>query len=117
MTNEKTNNVRMMKHVTLERLSKVIANNLKLLAKSRNLSLYELQNQIVEAFLLKHAETEIRYEPSIHDDKNRYNVFVSNSVFAQIQSRGVKDQKSNAEIAYNAIICYARANGLNNKLL
>ncbi|CNF98486.1 hypothetical protein [Yersinia enterocolitica] len=117
MTNEQTNNVRMMKHVTLERLSKVIANNLKLLAKSRNLSLYELQNQIVEAFLLKHAETEIRYVPSTHDDKNRYNVFVSNSVFTQILNRGIEAQKSNAEIVYNAIICYARVNGLNNKLL
>ncbi|MDE9487511.1 hypothetical protein [Xenorhabdus bovienii] len=117
MINEQTNNVQMMKHVTLERLSKVIANNLKLLAKSRSLPLYELQNQIVKAFLLKHAETKIRYVPSTHDDKNRYNVFVSDSVFAQIQNRGIEDQKSNAQIVYNAIIFYARVNGLNNKLL
>ncbi|WP_233981891.1 hypothetical protein [Pectobacterium versatile] len=104
--------VRSMRHVTLECFDAHIANNMKLLARSRNMSLYELQNQIVRSFLIDKMSDKITYEPSFTGEKKRYNAFVDDQVFKMIQDRGEEDQRSNSEIVLAAIVSFARDHGL-----
>ncbi|WP_152495202.1 hypothetical protein [Dickeya sp. NCPPB 3274] len=103
-----------MNHVTLENFSPCVARNMRLLARSRNMALYELQNNVIGDFLAENSSEKIDYEVSCSTEKNRYNAFVDDHVLTMIRHRSSMDRRTNADVVLAALVSFARRHGLDS---
>ncbi|WP_303745449.1 hypothetical protein [Enterobacter hormaechei] len=110
-----TEGVRGYKQISLKKFGKAISHNLKLLALSRDLNQYELQNQIVEDFLYNPQTTEQLIRAKATDqmirpelaDKNHYNVFLRPDVYQLTSAMSERLKVPESEIVYAALVVYA----------
>lgn len=112
--NERVDGVRGYKQISLKKFSRAISHNLKLLALSRDLNLYELQNQIVEEFITVQGDQLEAFikthgqliKPELID-KNHYNVFLEPKVSKLTSTLSEQLKVSESEIVYSALVTYA----------
>lgn len=120
-----TEGVRGYKQISLKKFGKAMSHNLKLLALSRDLNQYELQNQIVADFLNNPKTTEELIKTKSSDqiirpelaDKNHYNVFLRPEVYQLTCALSERFRVPESEIVYAALVVYADKFALSKPLI
>ncbi|EJJ0671701.1 hypothetical protein C3D80_20230 [Cronobacter sakazakii] len=92
------------KQIVLKKFSKIISHNLRLLALSRDLNLYELHDQIVDDFLNDTPEALVEPQGT---DGHLYNVFVGPEVQQRAAALSAKLNVPESEIVYSALVTFA----------
>ncbi|MCL6336321.1 hypothetical protein EXT65_21245 [Pectobacterium carotovorum subsp. carotovorum] len=108
--------VRGYKQISLKKFSKAISHNLKLLALSRDLNLYELQNQIVAEFISDMNKLDQLVTPALAD-KSHYNVFLGIEVHKLTSALSEQLKVPESEIVYSALVSYADRLALSEPLI
>lgn len=111
---DKADGVRGYKQISLKKFSKTISHNLRLLALSRGLNLYELHDQIVDDYTKQTPSELVKPEQT---DKCHYNVFLGQAVQEQVSALADILKVPESEIIYSALITYADKLELNVPLV
>lgn len=96
--------VKDFKKVTLKRFRRTISDNLKLLAMSRDLKLYELHDRIISETL---QTGDIKFTQPGKDDTYLYNVFIGPEAQLITSSLAATLKKPESDIIYSALVAYA----------
>ncbi|MCX8966623.1 MULTISPECIES: hypothetical protein [Erwiniaceae] len=103
--------VKTMKKTALKRFNKTIAYNLRLVALSREQTLYQLQNEIVSKFVNRKSR-KISCEKPAPDDTYSYNVFIEPEVQEKAALMADNNNLTPTEIIFTALVNYAYQNNL-----
>ncbi|AXC88514.1 hypothetical protein PZE02_003454 [Salmonella enterica subsp. enterica serovar Vitkin] len=99
----KRDGVKGYKQIHLKRFSKTISHNLRLLALSRDLPLYELHDKIITDFI---EDAEMIQQPPVIDQCG-YNVFIGPKAQEQAAALSAKLKIPESEIFYSALFAFA----------
>lgn len=99
----KREGVKGYKQIHLKRFSKAISHNLRLLALSRDLTLYELHDKIITDFIDK---AELIKQPTVSDQCG-YNVFIGPKAQERAAALSAKLNIPESEIFYSALFAFA----------
>lgn len=108
---EANTGVKTMKKTALKRFNKVIAHNLRLLALSRQQTLYQLQNQIVSDYVNRRSR-KISCEKPAPNDAYSYNVFIEPDVQEKASLMAERSNLTPTEIIFTALMTYAYQHNL-----
>lgn len=100
------------KQIHLKKFSKVISHNLRLLALSRDLPLYELHDQIITDFT---ENAKFVGLPALSDQCS-YNVFISPKAQERVAALSASLKIPESEIFYSALYTFAAKNNLSKPL-
>ncbi|MCX8959375.1 hypothetical protein EHW64_18135 [Erwinia psidii] len=103
--------VKTMKKTALKRFNKTIAYNLRLVALSREQTLYQLQNEIVSKFVNRKSR-KISCKKPAPDDTYSYNVFIEPEVQEKAALMADNNNLTPTEIIFTALVNYAYQNNL-----
>lgn len=106
-----TTGVKTMKKTALKRFNKTIAHNLRLLALSRQQTLYQLQNQIVSDYVNSRNKKISCEKPAINDAYS-YNVFIEPDVQEKASLLAERSNLTPTEIIFTALMTYASQHNL-----
>ena len=109
---EANSGVKSMKKTALKRFNKTIAHNLRLVALSREQSLYQLQNQIVSDYLQSRRSRKISCEKPAPNDTYSYNVFIEPEVQAKALEMAERSHVTPTEVIFTALMAYAHQHNL-----
>lgn len=99
----KREGVRGYKQIHLKKFSKTISHNLRLLALSRDLPLYELHDKIITDFI---NDAELIQQPQV-EDQCSYNVFIGPTAQERAAALSAKLNIPESEIFYSALFAFA----------
>lgn len=100
-----------MKKTALKRFNKTIAHNLRLLALSREQTLYQLQNQIVRDYVNRRSRKILGEKPAPNDTYS-YNVFIEPEVQEKASLIAERSNLTPTEIIFTALMAYAHQHNL-----
>ncbi|PXW50352.1 hypothetical protein DFO55_12423 [Grimontella sp. AG753] len=99
----KREGVKGYKQIHLKKFSKAISHNLRLLALSRDLTLYELHDKIITDFI---DDAEMIQQPNVIDQCG-YNVFIGPQAQERAAALSAKLNIPESEIFYSALFAFA----------
>ncbi|MDM2765702.1 hypothetical protein [Citrobacter sp. Cpo150] len=124
----KSDGVKGYKQIHFKRFSKVISHNLRLLAMSRDLNLYELHTQIISDYVANkrtiqiqkkdyalYGEQQIQNTPDTTPE-GAYNIFISPEAQQQASELSAKLHVTESDILYSALVSFAREHKLSQPL-
>lgn len=111
---EQSKGVRGYKQIHLKKFSKPISHNLKMLALSREINLYELHSQIISDYVM--SETRSLAEPQDNDVTGGYNIFVDQETLKRVEELSSRLHVPESEIFYSALVTFADKHNLNQAL-
>ncbi|MBD5760112.1 hypothetical protein [Citrobacter freundii] len=124
----KSEGVKGYKQIHFKRFSKVISHNLRLLALSRDLNLYELHTQIISDYVAKKRTLQIQKrgyalygEQQSQDNpdptpEGAYNIFISPEAQQQASELSAKLHVTESDIFYSALVTFAHEHKLSQPL-
>ncbi|EDK1561885.1 hypothetical protein [Enterobacter hormaechei] len=110
---DQSKGVRGYKQIHLKKFSRTISHNLKLLALSREINLYELHGQIIAEYI--NGDTLPLAEPQANDQAS-YNVFVGQEALKRVEELSSRLDVPESEIFFSALVNYADKYNLSQEL-
>lgn len=110
---EQSKGVKGYKQIHLKKFSKTISHNLKLLALSREINLYELHSQIIADFVKSDILPLVVPQET---DTVTYNVFVKQEEMDRVSELSNRLKVTESEIFFSALVNFAKEYNLNQEL-
>ena len=102
---EQSKGVKGYKQIHLKKFSKTISHNLKLLALSREINLYELHSQIIADFVKSDILPLVVPQET---DTVTYNVFVKQEEMDRVSELSSRLKVTESEIFFSALVNFAK---------
>ncbi|EOR7867374.1 hypothetical protein FYL99_RS20085 [Escherichia coli] len=110
---DQSKGVRGYKQIHLKKFSKTISHNLKLLALSREINLYELHGQIIAEYIKSDI---LPLTVPLATDKATYNVFVGQEEMKRVEELSHRLHVPESEIFFSALVNFADKHNLSQEL-